>query len=83
MIDLQKYQRLKERVDELRREKDRASGVVSTIKDTLREEFGVSTLKEAKAKLQELKEEQTEAEAEYETRLKAFEKEFGEVLNED
>jgi len=83
VIDLQKYQRLKERVDELQREKDRASGVVSTIKDTLKEEFGVSTLKEAKEKLQKLKEEQAEAEAEYKTRLKAFEREFGEVLNED
>jgi seryl-tRNA synthetase len=83
VIDLQKYQRLKERVDELRRQQDRASGVVSTIKATLKEEFGVSTLKQAKTKLKELLKEQDEAEGEYEEKLEAFEKEFGEILNED
>lgn len=67
-------------MDKARREKDRASGSLGTIKQELREEFGCSTLKEAKNKLAELEQQQEEEEEKYQRKLEAFEKEFGDLL---
>lgn len=80
MINLEKYNRLKKKADDAKREADRAEGTLKALKDELKEEFGCSTLKEAKALLAELETEQEKAETRFNKELDAFEKEYGDKL---
>lgn len=79
-INLKTYQALKERVNEASRERDKAEGVLETLKAELKKEFKCTTIKEAKKLLKELKENLEKDEKQFEKDLAAFEKEFGEVL---
>ncbi|MFH0766604.1 MAG: hypothetical protein V1920_00745 [Bacillota bacterium] len=47
MIDLQEFDKLKSKVENTRREVDRAEGALDEIKKRIKEEFGCETLAEA------------------------------------
>ncbi len=78
-MDLEKYQALKARVDELQSEKLRAQGALQQIKKQLVKEFGCN-LAEAESLLADLEKEHKQMEKEFETELKRFEKQWGELL---
>lgn len=71
---LDTYQRLKRAAESKQREADRAAGALEQTMARLRKEFGCKSLKEAKAKLQEL-------EATHERTGKKFQKAVEELDN--
>ena len=79
-MDLNRYQRLLKEVETLRSQADRADGKLQQLKQQLKEEFGVDTIKQAKAKFKELDAEYEKAKAEFEEATEQFEKEFGDKL---
>lgn len=79
-IDIKKFQELKSRVEEATREKNKATGVLETLKEELQNEFGCKTIKEAKKLLKELQAKQRKAENQFNRELEDFEKEFGEDM---
>lgn len=82
-VNLKKYQRLKEKADEAKRQQERAIGVLQTLFKELKTKFGCSTLDEAKKKLKEMEAERDTLEASFKKKLAAYEKEFGELLDAD
>ena len=79
-LDLKTYQNLKSKADSLKRDADRASGAFDEALAQLKKDFGVSTIDEAKALLEELQTKDTKAEQKFKAALEAFEKEWGDVL---
>ena len=82
MIDIKKYEQLKQKVTEAQREADMAEGALGQQMAQLEREFACKTLKQAAAKAAELEAEAEEAEAAYEAALKEFEDEWGSTLQE-
>jgi hypothetical protein len=77
-ISVEEFDNLKRRVEKLQSERDKAAGVLEQLKEQLKKEFGLSSIKEAKALLRELEHEREEAEKQFNKDLKAFEKEWEE-----
>ena len=80
VVDLKRYQKLKDDVDRLRREADRAEGALEELMGRLEAEFGCKTLREAKALSSRLEDEADKATKEFNSKLDEFEEEWGEVL---
>ena len=79
---VERFQKLKEAVESLRRKADRASGVKEQILSQLRKEFGVRTLEEAeKLLLKEEKGLEKEEEA-LEEELETYKGKWGDLLGE-
>lgn len=79
-ISVERYAELKRRLETVTREADRATGRQEQLLKELKSEFGVSTLKEAKALLAK-KKRQLEAErAAFDKEVAALEKEYADVL---
>jgi hypothetical protein len=73
--------KLKERVDKLRREADRAAGVLETVDAALLERFSCATVDEAQELLAELQAEAKLAQEHFEELLAAFEAEWHDALD--
>jgi hypothetical protein len=82
MVGIDDVTAVKKKLDRLRRESDRAAGVMDGIMKRLKDEFGCHTLKEAKAKLKEMQAQEAKAKSTFNKAFNAFEKEWGEVLND-
>lgn len=82
-IDIKKYERLKQVADNAQREADRSAGVLEMLKTKIKDEYGVATMNEAKAKLKKLKKQQEEAENEYEQRYNEFIEKYPELEEAD
>lgn len=76
MIDIQRYQKLKQEVETAEREAAKAEGALDQLMHNLNEDFGCTTLKQAATKEVELKAAATKSEAAYHTALKEFEDEW-------
>ena len=63
---------LKDRVEKLQREADRAAGALEQTLAQLKTEFGCSTLKEARTKLKELNDQEQKAREAFVASLDAF-----------
>lgn len=72
----QKYRQLKQEMETAKSEADRAQGQLDQLMTRLKEDFGCATLKEAKAKLEELEKEKATAEKAFEKALRAYEMEW-------
>lgn len=79
---LDQYKRLQDRADKLRREADRAEGGLAQMMGRLESDYGVTTLKAAKALLVELEQQATDDADAYATEMDAFEDKWGKVLEE-
>jgi uncharacterized phage infection (PIP) family protein YhgE len=77
------FEKLKAKVEALQRRADRAKGALEAAERRLKEEFGCSTTEEAKALLKDMDSKLETAQEKYNEELKAFEKEWGDVLGED
>lgn len=79
-IDIQKYNRLKERLDAARSNAARAEGALESIQKKMLEEYGCSTIEQAEAVLADLKNKRDLAEAEFTDALSQFELKWGPLL---
>jgi conjugal transfer/entry exclusion protein len=71
-ISATEYDQLKEEVKELEEARAEARGVMRNIQQTLKQEYGVSSIKEAKQLLKDREDEETELRQEFEKRLEEF-----------
>jgi len=82
-IDLKKYERMKEAADEAQREADLSAARLEALMERMKDEFGISTIKKAKAELAKLQEQQKEAENEYNRRYAEFVEKYPELEDPD
>jgi hypothetical protein len=71
-MKLDQYNRLKTRIETLKREHDREAGAYQNTMDTLKEEFGCSSLEDAKRVLSKLKKKTSRAERDFDRSLSKF-----------
>ena len=79
-MDVLRYTKLKSDVDRLRREADRAEGVLDDLTKRLKQDFGVETVEEAESLAAKLEKEAAAKEKEYARALVDFEKNWGEQV---
>lgn len=79
-MDQQKFQSLKERVEECRRRADKASGVMEQIQRRFRDEYDCSSVEEAEELLARLEAEEKGAAEGCDVAERAFVKKYGERL---
>lgn len=65
-MNLNKYLRMKEKIESLQREADKAEGAAEQSLKRLQKDFGCKSLEEAKRLIEEREEEQRKLEKEYE-----------------
>ena len=80
MMNVEKYQKLKKRVESLKAEADRAEGAKEQLMQKLQDEFDCSTVKEADELLSSLEVKKKKVESKYVKALTAFEDKWGEKL---
>jgi len=74
VINIDDLERIKREVERKQQEKDRAEGALNEILSRLKKEYGVSSLKEAKALLKKLEQEEVEEAEKFQKAKKEFEK---------
>jgi len=79
-MDIERYQRLKSRVDNLRRDVDRAEAGLAVQMERLKTEFDCSTREEAETKIEEMEDELQATEKRFEAAMAKFEKQWGDRL---
>ncbi|MCK9570180.1 hypothetical protein M0R72_14645 [Candidatus Pacearchaeota archaeon] len=80
-MDLDRYEKLKGKVDQLQREVSRVEGAQQEILKRLKKEFDCNSLDEAKTLRDKLESRSNRARESYEKALDQFEEEWGEVLD--
>lgn len=80
-IDIKNYERLKKAAADAKSEYDRAQGTLTTLMESLEEDFGCKTVEEAEEKLVEFQESLESTERKYETELKQYKAKFGDLLD--
>ena len=76
MMSIDKLKKLKDKVEELKREQSRAEGRLQEAQKRLKEEFNVSTLGAAKKLLKQLEVEEDLAQKEFEMAWASFQEEW-------
>lgn len=79
-MNLSKLAALKDKAEELRRQRDEASGALNELKNRLKAEFGCATLDEASKLLAKLQKQEKEMGREFEAALAAFERKWSRIL---
>jgi len=82
MADAEDYTALKTRIATLQREADRARGELDATMKRIADEYGCSSIKEAKAMMVKLTKEQQEAKQKFDEAYAQFEREHGDVIND-
>jgi hypothetical protein len=80
---LEKYTKLKKRLDAIERQRQQHVGALDQLLKRLKQEFGCVSLKEAKIKLRKLTREHQQKEAEFEKLFNKFYNEHRELLEEE
>ncbi len=73
---IEKFNLLKKNAETAQSNIDKATGSLTEVKKTLKEDFDVNTLKKARGKLETLTEEQEEKKEELETAINDFEEKW-------
>ena len=79
MSSIEKLTALKEKVEGLRREADKATGALDQAMKQLKESFNCKTLKEGQILLEELEEKEIKAKEKFDKAMNKFEKDWEEV----
>jgi predicted nucleic acid-binding Zn-ribbon protein len=79
--DLEEYQRLKRRIEDINRIVSQAEGELRAIQRGLKEEFGVDSLSTAEKKLEELESNKLELEKQFSKELAEFKQKWGDRLS--
>ena len=74
------FEALKREVEDVTRKRDKAAGALEQVLKRLKKDFGCRTLKEAKAKLVALEEQERKAAKDYTAKKEEFEKKWKQVL---
>ena len=82
-MDLEKYKRLKKKVDDLQQESNRAEGQLNGLMKRLEEEHGCTTLKQADAKAIKMQDKLSALEEDFDTALEKFEEKWGDKLDDE
>ena len=80
MIDLKRYEQLKQEVGRVQRDKDRAEGALSQLMARLKSEFSCDTLDQAKRSLAKMNKERDRTEKTLEDSMAEFEEKWGDQL---
>lgn len=78
-IDLNKYNRLRERSDKSKSDVARAEGVLEEQMRKLKQEYNVDSIEQAEMLIQTLEDEERALEASYNEKLKAHEEKYGKL----
>lgn len=70
---IEEFNELKEQIDDLRRRKDKAAGAKGQLLKELKQQFGCSTVQEAKKHLRKLKADKSNLQERFEKAMVAFE----------
>jgi methyl-accepting chemotaxis protein len=81
MADLQRLNKIKQQVEQMQQKADRAEGALEQLMEQLKTEFDCKSVKEAKTKLEVMKEEVEELEKKFEEALTEFEKKWEDVCS--
>lgn len=81
-MNLDDFSQLKKRIDRLQREADKAAGAAEQVLETLRKEFEVNGIEEAKKLLEVLSQQEQQAEQKYQQQLVRFEESWTVRLRE-
>lgn len=81
-LDIHDYHSLKAEVETRRKALERATGALEATEKRMKDDFGCKTYKEAKAMLEEAKEEEVAAERRLKKAQEAFEDKWKKVLDE-
>ena len=80
-MDIKEFQQLQEDLKVKQSEVDKAKGAYDSVMETLKEEHGVETIKEAKALLKKEEAALSKKEKEYEEALETFKEDFKDELD--
>lgn len=80
-ISRDEYEQTRKRVEEVTRERDRAAGALAELKKQLKEEFGVTSEKQARALQEKLDKESADLERQYRQAEKELEEKWGDKLD--
>ena len=81
-MELSKFLKLKEQVDDAKQKASKAEGVLTQLTKQLKDVFGIETLQEAIEKEKALREELLSLEEEFNSKLREFEKKWNNVLKQ-
>jgi hypothetical protein len=81
-MDIQRYDRLKRRVEQLEREQAKAEGMLEQVMSQLEEKYGCKTIRQAEKLAIKLAEEAEQVEDEYHEALEKFETQWAQLLKE-
>ena len=76
-----KLTKYKKQMEEAKAEKERATGALEKLQEQLKSKFGCKSLKEAQAKLAEMKKNAAKLDKEIEEMIEAFEEKYADVLS--
>ena len=79
-IDLEQYQEMKDKIDKLQRDKDRAEGALSEMMKELNDKYECTTIEEAEQLALQLKREARQLEKDYEEAMEQFQAKWKGVL---
>lgn len=79
-MNLAEFAKLKEKVESLRRKRDKSSGIMEELLRQIKAEFGCTSIKEAEEKLEQMKVEGKTMRANLDRDLEQFESKWGELL---
>jgi len=79
-MNIREYEKLKDKVDRLKADAERAKGAFDSVMDRLADDCGCNSIEEAEEKLGKLKTERDKAEKSYEKAMSTFQKKWGEKL---
>lgn len=82
-MNLAEFTKLKEEVENLKRQEAKAQGALGQLQSQLKKEFGCATIKEAKKLQLKLEKELEKAEKEYEVALKEFRNKWKDKLEDE
>lgn len=81
-MELSKFLKLKEQVDEAKQKASKAEGALNQLTKQLKESFGIESLQEAIEKEKELRKELAALEDKFDSKLDDFEEKWKNVLTE-
>jgi hypothetical protein len=81
MVDDPTYSELLNRLSALKERQSQAAGALAEIKRQMRDEFGISTLKEARAKLAEMERDEKKARERHDAEVERLRKELDDAEN--
>lgn len=79
-LEVKEFEAMKKKIEDLRRQSDKAQGAFEQTMETLKKDFGCETIEVAKEKTDELREKAVKLKARYEKSEKEFLKKWGSLL---